>query len=106
MKVIALGGIADKFLMDDLPERGVVIEATKDELQNLPTVLYREVEVVEKKPPRNCDVGTSTEQMMRFEGFCYNNRSRERCCGDCPIKDAPCCELAWAQMPYEEGGAR
>ena len=55
MKVIALGNIADKFLMDDLPERGIVIEATKDELQSLPPVLYRDVEVTEKKPLRNCD---------------------------------------------------
>jgi len=70
MKVIALGDIADKFIMDDLPERGVVIEATKEELQNLPPVLYRDVEVVEKKPPRNCDKFRDTDeaynQFMRY----------------------------------------
>ena len=57
-------------------------------------------------PPRNCDVGTVEEQAERFDEFCYNHRSREKGCGDCPLLDGvSCCELAWAQMPYEEGGA-
>ena len=56
--------------------------------------------------PRNCDVGTAKEQAERFDEFCYNHRSREKGCGDCPLLEGgPCCELAWAQMPYEEGGA-
>ena len=59
-----------------------------------------------EEPARNCDMGTDKEQMMRFEGFCFDNRSRERGCGDCPIKGSPCCELAWAQRSYEEGGAK
>ena len=57
-------------------------------------------------PPRNCDVGTSKEQFVRFERFCFAHRTREKCCADCPLCYEPCCELAWAQMPYaEEGGA-
>ena len=56
--------------------------------------------------PRNCDVGTVKEQAERFDEFCYNHRSREKGCGDCPLCDIPCCEFAWLQMPYEEGGAR
>lgn len=57
-------------------------------------------------PPRNCDVGTVEEQAERYEKFCYAHRSREKGCGDCPLLDGgPCCELAWAQMPYGEGGA-
>ena len=52
--------------------------------------------------PRNCDVGTAEEQAERFDEFCYNHRSREKGCGDCPLLDGvSCCELAWAQMPYE-----
>ena len=51
--------------------------------------------------PRNCDVGTVKEQAERFDEFCYNHRSREKGC-DCPLLDGvSCCELAWAQMPYE-----
>ena len=54
--------------------------------------------------PRNCDIGTVEEQAERFDEFCYNHRSREKGCGDCPLLDSgPCCELAWAHMPYEEG---
>ena len=57
-------------------------------------------------PPRNCDAGTPEEQAERFEHYCFIHRTMDRCCQDCPIKDEPCCELAWAQMPYaEEGGA-
>ena len=57
-------------------------------------------------PPRNCDVGSAEEQSERYEKFCYAHRSREKGCGDCPLCDIPCCEFAWLQMPYEEGGAR
>ena len=57
-------------------------------------------------PPRNCDVGTAEEQSERYEKFCYAHRSREKGCGDCPLCDIPCCEFAWLQMPYEEGGEK
>lgn len=57
-------------------------------------------------PPRNCDVGTVAEQNERFDKYCYDHRSHEICCGKCPIFGEPCCELAWSQMPYEEGGAK
>ena len=53
-------------------------------------------------PLRNCDVGTVKEQAERFDEFCYNHRSREKGCGDCPLLDGGPCELAWTQMPYEE----
>ena len=56
-------------------------------------------------PPRNCDVGTAEEQEKRFDGFCYVHLSPEKGCGNCPLNGKPCCELSWAQMPYEEGGA-
>ena len=56
--------------------------------------------------PRNCDVGTVEEQAERFDCFCYNHRSREKGCGDCPLLEGGPCELAWLQMTYEEGGAR
>ena len=59
------------------------------------------------EPIRNCDIGTVEEQAERFDEFCYNHRSREKGCGDCPLLGGgPCCELAWTQMPYEAGGEK
>ena len=58
--------------------------------------------------PRNCDVGTVEEQAKRFHSFCESNKQ----CGDvyscerCQLNSIEDCELAWAQMPYEEGGAK
>ena len=58
-------------------------------------------------PPRNCDVGTAKEQHERHNHFCYAHRVREKGCSGCPLNGEPCCELAWAQMPYtQEGGAK
>lgn len=57
-------------------------------------------------PPRNCDVGTAEEQAMRYESFCCKHRK----CIECPCARRPQynsnCEFVWAQMPYEEGGAK
>lgn len=49
-------------------------------------------------PPRNCDVGTSEEQNERFLEFCTSMD----CKRSCPLFKADSCELAWAQMPYDE----
>ena len=55
-------------------------------------------------PPRNCDVGTVEEQAERFHAFCKSNKQ----CGDvyscerCQLNSIEDCELAWAQMPYDE----
>ncbi len=67
------------------------------------------------KPPRNCDVGTSDEQAERFENFCLKHigcaeETGGRHCVGCPLEKSSRnitqkCELYWAQMPYEEGGA-
>lgn len=60
------------------------------------------VESALSEPPRNCEIGTPAEQSVRYEKFCFEHRTMERCCEDCPLKHEPCCELAWAQLPYEE----
>lgn len=54
-------------------------------------------------PPRNCDVGTSKEQSARFDAHCRKHMG----CLTCPLREKDGgvpkhCELAWAQMPYEE----
>lgn len=53
-------------------------------------------------PRRNCDVGTEKEQDLRFVDFCgaYSKVS----CTKCPVYRSSCCELAWAQLPYEKEG--
>ena len=68
------------------------------------------------KPRRNCDVGTPDEQAERFENFClkYIGCAEEtggRHCVGCPMEKASKnitqkCELYWAQLPSEEGGAK
>ena len=53
-------------------------------------------------PPRNCDVGTAEEQMKRqHDTMCNTTKA-------CPDSDWSCrkCFAEWAQMPYEEGGAK
>lgn len=60
------------------------------------------------RPPRNCDVGTAMEQGERFSAYCRAHKHPESECLTCPIIGETCgyCELAWAQMPYEEGGEK
>ena len=60
------------------------------------------------EPVKNCDVGTAGEQSERFDKFCHENINTQRCCGDCPAfrTTRDDCELVWAQMAYEEGGAK
>lgn len=62
-------------------------------------------------PPRNCDVGTPKEQAERFKAFCLPRVGKCSENSTCPAKH-PCneigiqyCQLKWAQMPYEDGGA-
>ena len=61
------------------------------------------------KPQRNCDVGTVEEQEKRYEKFCDSHKRVDGsavCSPRCPLYKTPECSLAWAQMPYEEGGAK
>ena len=58
-------------------------------------------------PPRNCDLGTTKEQSARFDAHCRKHMG----CLTCPLREKDGgvpkhCELAWAQMPYDEGGAK
>lgn len=63
----------------------------------------------ERKPRRNCDVGTPEEQTRRMNNeYC----SRQKECYESPsgkscplLKTGVDCRLIWAQMPYEKGGA-
>ncbi len=64
--------------------------------------LRRRVDAALAEPVKNCEVGTADEQSRRFDDFCFVHISRERGCGDCPLLENTCCELAWGQMPYPE----
>ena len=90
---------------------GTTSEALKDKIA---MNICATIRAALAKPPRNCDVGTLTEQQQRFHNFCEKMQHTEKaCCGGCPIVHLRMqgvinnsCELAWAQMPYKEGGAK
>lgn len=65
--------------------------------------LYDVVSEALKTKPRNCDVGTAEEQAERFLTFCTNHQTFDGC-SECPLYGSDRCEIAWTQMPYEEGG--
>ena len=56
-------------------------------------------------PKRNCDAGTLDEQVKRFEEYCRQHKHPVSECLNCPLlfQTGGHCELAWAQLPYEEG---
>lgn len=63
------------------------------------------------EPVKNCDVGTVEEQFARFRKFCKKDsmdsfESTAYCAYECPCGNNYDCKLAWAQMPYSEGGAK
>lgn len=60
-------------------------------------------------PLSNCNVGTAEEQAKRMDAYCASHGERIGCgwrCENCPLRSIERCELAWGQMPYEEGGAK
>ena len=61
-----------------------------------------------EKSLRNCDVGTLDEQAERFHAFCKSNKQPGDVysCDSCKLNSIEDCELAWAQMIYEAGGAK
>lgn len=61
-----------------------------------------DIDAALKTPPRNCDVGTAEEQMERlFSGM--DDKGVE--IGMKFVREVASEVLAWAQMPYKEGGA-
>jgi hypothetical protein len=55
------------------------------------------------EPMKNCEVGSAKDQSLRFYYFCFHHHACEKGCEGCPLLNCePCCELAWAQMPYEK----
>ena len=61
-----------------------------------------------KKSLRNCDLGTAKEQDSRHSKWCRKYGIDGDMEVACAHQDMSCtlCALRWAQMPYEEGGAK
>ena len=51
-----------------------------------------------KKSLRNCDVGSSVDQVVRHKNWCTRNCDFLTSCRACYAR--------WALMPYEKGGAK
>ena len=50
-------------------------------------------------PPRNCDIGTPDEHLVRHRKWCWEH--------DCkPTDSCKLCVARWEQMPYEEGSEK
>lgn len=83
-----------------------------DEMSNAHAIQLGFIQkMLAKFPRRNCDVGTVKEQDARFRKFCKkdsmdNFEATAYCAYECPCGNSYDCKLAWAQMPYEEGGAK
>lgn len=111
----------------NLLDRILVRTELDDEIHRIALEAQNMADGVLSLSPRNCDVGTAEEQMERFKEYCQSNMQYYQdmfgthegaggwdCREDCPIgkmvdkNDSFCdhCELLWAQMPYEEGGAK
>ena len=59
------------------------------------------------EPVKNCEVGTLEEQAERFAEYCDSEVcKRNRCKFNAKALCIERCALAWAQMPYKEGGAK
>ena len=70
-----------------------------------------EIDSILSTSSRNCDVGTAEEQAERMDKFCdsHGHGCDGHCtyaCENCEFVSVDRCELAWAQMPYKEGGAK
>lgn len=103
MKVINMGNIAEAYTCDDLPAMGIVIEATLDELERLPNLVYKEV-AISAMPRRNCDrFATVDEARKAHEEYCVDYIVRASNIFDFPMKFE-----AWLFAPAteKEGGAK
>ena len=77
-----------------------------DELANIEETsrAYEMARAALAAPPRNCDVGTAEYQAERYRFYCESHKDPESECLKCPLFGITGghCELAWAQLPYEE----
>ena len=93
-----------KSMREALMEASIVLSSathhhmTEDDAKDCLAV----IETAISAPPRNCDIGTAEEQEERHNRWCKSMKQRTK---DCWVVGCRKCFAAWAQMPYEEGGA-
>ena len=68
--------------------------ANRSPQSNQAYAVIRKIKATLAAPPRNCDVGTAEEQDKRYAMFMEKHWTLGKTA------------LQWAQMPYEEGGAK
>jgi hypothetical protein len=88
---------------------GIGTITLNDKVKLDPKKIIKSAKAALAAPPRNCDVGSAKEQAKRMDAYCasYGDRIGGGWrCDNCPLCPIDRCELAWAQMPYEEGGAK
>lgn len=96
-----------RFTCDSCERRFCEDDIEEEDGQSMPSpcsAIIRMRNALSANPIRNCDVGTPEEQKERFEEFCDDEKGDRQHCRNCRLCNAQDCELAWAQMPYEEGG--
>lgn len=64
-------------------------------------VLAHYLKMALNKKPRNCDIGTASDQQKLFEQYCHYHEDPINGCLHCPLHGQGSCELSWAQLPYE-----
>lgn len=86
-----------------------ILDAWRDHLpsclQDRVNSALKEADVILDLPLRQCDVGTADEQTKRMDAYCASYGERIGGgwrCDNCPLCSIDRCDLAWAQMTYEE----
>lgn len=86
--------------------------ANRSPQSNKAYAVIRKIKAALARPLRNCDVGTAEEQSERMAEFCKRQYAKvndgSHICSKCRLHKLikTECPFAWAQMPYEEGGAK
>ena len=107
---LAAGGNAAK-LREALTDAEKTLYDSSRSMYGIPPHLHAllaRIRAALSAPPRNCDVGTEEEQVLRWRGFCA--REKGGVCDGCPCladDGVEACFAKWEQTPYEEkeGGA-
>lgn len=97
---IGTGNVAK--LREALQQAKVAILAARKKMGVDNPIILEIIDAALAAPPRNCEVGTAEEQAERFKFAKCDKLPKCRPWGECCLT----CFAKWAQMPYEEGGAK
>ena len=96
-----------EYCRDEIADLIHDIGGYEDDMERRMKELVSRCNDVLAKPVRNCDVGTLYEQCRRLDAFCDSHGhgfdgTKSYSCENCSLISDSHCELAWANMPYEE----